>query len=381
LAKIADFMLKIKRYLEEKILGNLDKRKILIIYGARQTGKTTLVKMILEKFKNTIYLNGDMSDDRDRLKEATRTMVAQFEKYELMVIDEAQRIENIGIKLKVIFDNLPNLKIIATGSSAFELSNTINEPLTGRYFSFTMYPLSFAEAQSAGKFNLESALVFGSYPEVMVSPDKKIKEAIIKNIASNYLCKDVLTIEYIKNARSLENLLKATALQIGGQVSTTELADTLDMDAKTVLNYLDILRKLNIIFPLPPYFTNKRKSISKMRKYFFCDLGVRNAVIGDFSSLEHRGDVGQLWENFCLVERMKRNDALSRDPEYYFWRSYQGEEIDLIESENRVLSGYEFKWGKKLALPKIQKIFTDDLCGQGELQVISKHNFEQFLGI
>jgi len=140
-------MLKIKRYLEEKILGNLDKRKILIIYGARQTGKTTLVKMILEKFKNTIYLNGDMSDDRDRLKEATRTMVAQFEKYELMVIDEAQRIENIGIKLKVIFDNLPNLKIIATGSSAFELSNTINEPLTGRYFSFTMYPLSFAEAQ------------------------------------------------------------------------------------------------------------------------------------------------------------------------------------------------------------------------------------------
>jgi predicted AAA+ superfamily ATPase len=322
-----------------------------------------------------------MSDDRDRLKEATRTMVAQFEKYELMVIDEAQRIENIGIKLKVIFDNLPNLKIIATGSSAFELSNTINEPLTGRYFSFTMYPLSFAEAQSAGKFNLESALVFGSYPEVMVSPDKKIKEAIIKNIASNYLFKDVLNIEYIKNARSLENLLKATALQIGGQVSTTELADTLDMDAKTVLNYLDILRKLNIIFPLPPYFTNKRKSISKMRKYFFCDLGVRNAVIGDFSSLEHRGDVGQLWENFCLVERMKRNDALSRDPEYYFWRSYQGEEIDLIESENRVLSGYEFKWGKKLALPKIQKIFTDDLCGQGELQVISKHNFEQFLGI
>jgi len=380
LAKIGDFMLKIKRYLEEKILKNLDKRKILIIYGARQTGKTTLVKMILEKFKNAIYLNGDLSDDRDRLKEATRTMVAQFEKYELMIIDEAQRIENIGIKLKVIFDNLPNLKIIATGSSAFELSNTINEPLTGRYFSFTMYPLSFAEAQSANKFNLESALVFGSYPEVMMSSDKKIKEAIIKNIASNYLFKDVLNIEYIKNARSLENLLKATALQIGGQVSTTELADTLDIDAKTVLNYLDILRKLNIIFPLPPYFTNKRKSISKMREYFFCDLGIRNAVIGDFSPLERRGDIGQLWGNFCLVERMKRNDALSRDPEYYFWRSYQGEEIDLIESKNRVLSGYEFKWKPRAVSSKIQQIFTKDLGGQGDLQIISKNNFEQFLG-
>lgn len=372
-------MLKIPRYLLKIILENLDKRKILIIYGARQTGKTTLVKEILKSHQKTLYLNGDMIDDRDLLKEPSRAMAEQFKNYDLLVIDEAQRIENIGLKLKIIFDNLPGLKIIATGSSAFELSNVVNEPLTGRYFSFVMYPISYSEAARAGKFNLEKELVFGSYPEVVMSLENKIKEAIIKNIASNYLFKDILNIEYIKNARSLESLLKAVALQIGGQVSTTELADTLDLDAKTVLNYLDILQKLHIIFPSPPYFSNKRKSISKMRKYFFYDLGIRNAVIDDFSPIGERGDTGALWENFCLAERMKRNDALSYSPQLYFWRSYQGEEIDLIEVRNRAVSGFEFKWGKPAVSPKIEKIYKEDLDGQGDLQIISKNNFEQFL--
>lgn len=374
-------MPKIKRYLEEIILENLKKRKILIIYGPRQSGKTTLVKKILEKYKNSSYINGDLVDDRALLDAPSRAMVERFKKYDLLVIDEAQRIEDIGIKLKVIFDSLSGIKIIATGSSAFELSNIVNEPLTGRYFSFTMYPLSFAEMAAARKFDLNSQLVYGSYPEVAISPDAKTKEAIIKNIASNYLFKDVLNIEYIKNSRSLENLLKAAALQIGGQVSTTELADTLDLDAKTVANYLDILHKLHIIFPLPPHFSNKRKSISKMKKYYFFDLGVRNAVIGDFTPAVKRSDIGALWENFCLVERMKKNDASLRFPEYYFWRSYQGEEIDLIESENRVLSGFEFKWNYRPALPKIQKIFTQDLGGQGNLQTISRENLKPFLDV
>lgn len=372
-------MLKIPRYLLEIILENLDKRKILIIYGARQTGKTTLVKDILQRYQGSIYLNGDMIDDRERLKDTSRAMVEQFKKYRLLVIDEAQRIEDIGIKLKVIFDNLPDLKIIATGSSAFELSNTVNEPLTGRYFAFMLYPISFSEAQAAGKFNLEDALVFGSYPEVIMSPDRKSKEAIIKNIASNYLFKDILNIEYIKNARSLENLLKAIALQIGGQVSTTELADALDLDAKTVLNYLDILNKLHIIFPLPPYFSNKRKAISKMRKYFFYDLGIRNAVISDFGLIGARNDAGALWENFCLIERIKRNAALSYSAEHYFWRSYQGEEIDLIEVKNRAARGYEFKWAKNVLPEKIKKIYKQDLNGQGDLLAVSKDNFVQFL--
>ncbi|MFA6375979.1 MAG: ATP-binding protein [Candidatus Paceibacterota bacterium] len=373
-------MLKIARYLEEKILENLNKRKILIIYGARQTGKTTLVRTILKRFENSFYLNGDLTDDQDKLKETSLAMLEQFKNYDLLVIDEAQRIKDIGIKLKVIFDALPELKIIATGSSAFELSNVVNEPLTGRYFSFTLYPISFAEADKSSKFNLEQ-LVYGSYPEVVMTPDAKTKEVIIKNIASNYLFKDVLNIEYIKNARSLEHLLKALALQIGGQVSTTELADTLDIDAKTVLSYLDILRKLHIVFPLPPYFSNKRKSISKMRKYFFYDLGIRNAVISDFTPIGERNDAGQLWENFCIVERMKRSDNLSRAAEYYFWRSYQGEEIDLIETENRAVGGFEFKWAKTAYLPKIEKIYKEDLSGQGDLQIISRDNFKPFLAV
>ncbi len=375
-------MLKISRYLEKKILENLDKRKILIIYGARQVGKTTLIKIIQDKFKNSLYLDGDLVDDRARLDEPSRAMINQFEPYDLLVIDEAQRIKNIGAKLKAIFDNLPGLKILATGSSAFELSNAANEPLTGRYFSFTMYPVSFAEAAAAGKFDLEKNLIYGSYPEVVMSPEPKTKEAIIRNIASNYLFKDVLNIEYIKNALSLESLLKAVALQVGGQVSLTELANSFDMDVKTVSSYLDILHKLNIIFPLPPYFSNRRKSISKMKKYYFYDLGIRNSVVGDFSPLGKRNDVGQLWENFCVVERMKRNDALSRPAQNYFWRSYQGDEIDLIEIENRALGGYEFKWGNRRDIPaKIGKIYKEDLSGIGNLEIIAKDNFKPFLAV
>jgi len=262
-------MPKIKRYLEEKILANLNQRKILIIYGARQVGKTTLLQSILKKFPNSLYLNGDLIDDRAKLKEPSRAMISQFENYDLLAIDEAQRIEDIGIKLKVIFDNLPNLKILATGSSTFDLSNIINEPLTGRYFSFTMYPIAFSEAQACGKFDLSNWLIYGSYPETVIAKDLKTKENIIKNIAANYLFKDVLNIEYIKNPRSLENLLGAIALQVGGQVSLTELANTVNLDVKTVANYLDILHKLNIIFPLPPYFSNQRKAISKMKNIIF----------------------------------------------------------------------------------------------------------------
>ncbi len=371
-------MAQIKRYLEKKILENLKNRKILIIYGARQVGKTTLVKKFLNEFPNNLYLNGDFLDDAEKLAEPTRAMVKQFADKSLLIIDEAQKIEDIGLKLKVIFDALPNLQIIATGSSAFELSNVVNEPLTGRYFSFNMYPVSAGEAKIAGAFDINQFLIYGSYPEVVTTADNQTKQKIIQNIASNYLFKDVLNIEYIKNSRSLENLLKALALQVGSEVSLNELGNTLDLDAKTVISYLDILEKLCIIFSLKPFFSNKRKSISKLKKYYFYDLGVRNAVLDDFTSIENRNDAGALWENFCIVERMKRNDALDRSVNYYFWRSYKGEEIDLIEVENENVSGFEFKRKGQVLNKNIKEIYKQDLAGSGDLEVVCPDNFASF---
>lgn len=368
-------MAQIKRYLEKKILENLRERKILIIYGPRQVGKTTLVKHFLPLFPGSIYLNGDFIDDREKLAAPTRDMVNQFAGSPLLIIDEAQRIEDIGIKLKVIFDTLPNLKIIATGSSAFELSNIVNEPLTGRYFSHIMYPISAKEAAASHVFDMTEFLIYGSYPEVVTARESSMRQNIIQNISSNYLFKDVLNIEYIKNPRSLESLLKALALQIGAEVSMNELADTVKLDTKTIASYLDILEKLYIIFPLRPFFSNKRKSISKMKKYYFYDLGIRNSVIGDFSRVEKRRDVGALWENFCLVERIKHNDAMGRFVDYYFWRSYKGEEIDLLESQDGRISGFEFKWQESHVAQKVKDIFVKDLGGNGALQVINKENF------
>lgn len=372
-------MAQIKRYLAEKISQDLENKKILIIYGPRQVGKTTLAKTFLESEPASLYLNGDFVDDRERLKEPSHQMTEQFKDAKLLVIDEAQRIEDIGIKLKVIFDTLPKLKIIATGSSAFELSNIVNEPLTGRYFSYSMYPISVTEARGSNLFELNDFLVYGSYPEVVTAKEIGLKQSIIQNIASNYLFKDILNIEYIKNARSLELLLRALALQIGSEVSLTELSNSLDLDTKTVARYLDILEKLYIIFSLRPYFTNKRKSITKLKKYYFYDLGIRNAVVGDFSPVAGRTDLGALWENFCILERMKFNAARGKFVEYYFWRSYQGDEIDLIEKANLNIQGFECKWGNREASLKVKSIYAKDLQGQGELVTISPRNFTNFV--
>ncbi|MDR3643390.1 MAG: ATP-binding protein [Candidatus Doudnabacteria bacterium] len=372
-------MPEIKRYLEEKISQNLRDRKILIIYGPRQVGKTTLVKHFLDRFAKSTYINGDFIDDQEKLNRPSRDMVKQFADIDLLVVDEAQRIEDIGIKLKVIFDELPKLKIIATGSSAFELSNTVNEPLTGRYFSYNMYPISFGEAGAVGLFELNNFMVYGSYPEVVTAHTDETRRNIIQNIATNYLFKDVLNIEYIKNPRSLEHILKALALQLGGQVSMNELATIVGLDTKTVTSYLDILEKLYIIFSLKPYFTNKRKSIIKQKKYYFYDLGIRNAIINDFTQLDRRQDLGQLWENFCVVERKKRNEALGAFAEHYFWRSYKGEEIDLIEVSDGLVDGFEFKWKERSLTDKIKNIFVKDLNGRKELGGVNSQNFSGFM--
>jgi uncharacterized protein len=369
----------IKRYLLTKIIENLENKKILIIYGARQVGKTTLVKEILSGYPNSLYLNGDFIEDQQKLAEPSREMVEQFRRYTLLVIDEAQRIENIGIKLKVIFDTLPNLKIIATGSSAFEIANSVNEPLTGRALAYSLYPISVGEAVDTDHFNLDDFLIYGGYPGIVTLAGADHKRTAIEDIASNYLFKDVLNIEYIRNPRSLGHLLKALADQLGNEVSVHELSNTLDIDAKTVFRYLDILEKLYIIFPLYPHASNVRKSITKKKKYYFYDIGIRNAIIGNFSPISNRTDKGALWENFCIVERMKRNDARGRFVDYRFWRSYQGDEIDLLEIEDQKVQGFECKWREQPLSHRIEKIYSEDLKGMGSITLISVESFKPLL--
>lgn len=370
-------MADIKRYLEEKVLENLKKSKIILIYGARQVGKTTLVKRFLVP-ATSLYLNGDFIDDREKLGEPTRRMVEQFSSVKMLVIDEAQNIADIGLKLKVIHDTLPEMRIIATGSSSFELSNKVSEPLTGRNIIYTMFPLAFCETGS-GAFQIQDALVYGMYPEVFLQDGTQAKRETISRIAESYLFKDVLNIEYIKNPKSLERLLKILAAQVGNEVSSLEIANTLDLNAKTVSGYLDILEKLFIIFPLHPLASNVRKSITKKRKYYFYDLGIRNAVLGDFSSFEQRRDKGALWENFCIVERMKANEKNGIQPQYYFFRTYKGEEIDFIEKIDNKAYGFECKYSKEEVSRRIQKIYTEDLSGDGIIQVINKNNFQAFI--
>ena len=370
-------MAQIKRYLEEKIIESLQKDKIVIIYGARQVGKTTLVRKFLETGKS-LYLNGDFIDDAEKLDKPTKEMVSRFENIDILIIDEAQNISNIGLKLKVIHDTLPNLKIIATGSSSFELSNKVSEPLTGRHFSHIMYPFSFIETKN-NEVIIDESLIYGMYPDVFLQTTKKDKKEIIERIAGSYLFKDLLNIEYIKNPKSLEYLLKVLASQVGNEVSYNEISNTLNIDIKTVSKYIDILEKLFIVFALNPLSSNTRKSITKKKKYYFYDLGIRNAVLGDFTEIDYRNDRGALWENLCIIERLKRNSALDRNPRYYFFRTYQGDEIDFIEIENTIVTGFEFKYTKNIVDDRIINIYKEDLNGNGEIQVINKENYIEFI--
>lgn len=367
----------ISRYLEEKITDDLKKQKIVLVYGARQVGKTTLVKRFLHK-GDSLYLNGDFIDDQERLREPTRAMVEQFSSFKTLVVDEAQNISDIGMSLKMIHDTLPDMRIIATGSSSFELSNKVNEPLTGRNAIHTMFPFAYCETRKKN-FDRDDALLYGMYPEVFLQAGPAGKRAVIRRIAESYLFKDVLNIEYIKNPKSLERLLKVLASQVGNEVSALEIANTIDLDAKTVSRYLDILEKLFIVFSLQPLASNVRKSITKKRKYYFYDLGIRNAVLGDFSPLETRADKGFLWENFVIVERMKSNAQKNIFPEYYFFRSYKGEEIDFLERHDDKLFGFECKYSKDVVKKQIQKLYTEDLSGIGDIQIINKDNYGEFL--
>ncbi|PIY68905.1 ATPase [Candidatus Roizmanbacteria bacterium CG_4_10_14_0_8_um_filter_39_9] len=370
----------IKRQVEAEIQKNLFKGDGIIIYGARQVGKTTLVKKILEEHHNlsTKYLNCDEGDIRTLFTRADTSIELKriIGNSQLVVIDEAQRVLNIGLKLKLMIDEYPHQQIIATGSSSFDLSNEIKEPLTGRSREFWLYPLSASELFPIGDTldlsrNLESLLVYGSYPKVYEAVSIEEKKIQIEKIALHYLYKDVLKFQTLKNADLVRKLLEALALQVGSEVSYNELSTILGVSRQTVESYVNILESAFVLYKVTPYSKNLRKEIGKLRKIYFYDLGVRNVLIDSLKPISLRNDIGALWENFVITEFKKRNNFIGNIQKLYYWRTYDGQEIDLIEEKEGNLYGYEIKWNKaRKNAPKAWGVYKN-----ASWRVITKDTF------
>lgn len=371
-----------------KRIYNLEKLtksgKVLIIYGPRRSGKTTLLKDFLGKTKLKYKLDsGDNIKTQQILSSQDFPQILEYiSGYGLLAIDEAQHIPNIGMGLKILVDQKPRLKVVATGSSSFDLAQKTGEPLTGRKKVIILYP--FSQAELLGKYNryelkenLEKFLIFGSYPEVENTQSNKEKAIVLGELSTSYLLKDILSIERIKGSRQLWDLLKLLAFQIGKEVSLNELATRVQLDVKTVNRYLDILEKAFVIKKITGFSRNLRKEASKKAKYYFLDNGIRNAVIDQFNPMDSRDDVGVLFENFLASERIKANTFKNRLGPAYFWRTYDGQEIDWVEERQGKLFGFEFKWSSaksKIKAPKDWGKYKNSIY-----QVITKENYLEFL--
>lgn len=376
--------MKIIRALKETIKKRIiENPKIIIIYGARQTGKTTLSKEIIDELGyKTLLINAeeriydDILTSRDSMK--LNSLVSG---YRCIFIDEAQRIKDIGINLKILHDSNPDLRIIVTGSSSFDLANLITEPLTGRHWTFSLFPISIEELRNIYadieiSRKLEDLLLFGSYPEIFSFEDNQLKESYLKQISTDYLYKDALELVDVRNSGKVRDLLKLIALQIGSNVSMNELSARLGISKVTVERYLDLLEKNFIIYRLTGFSRNLRKEITQQPKIYFNDLGIRNAIINDFKPLSNRLDVGALWENFLINERMKKNQYNQKLYTPYFWRTYTGSEVDYIEDSGGILSGFEFKYGSKVI--KSQKSWLSEYKNS-TWSLINQENFLEFV--
>lgn len=374
----------IKRTIEPLIKANLFKKSVIVVYGPRQTGKTTLVRKILKDQAGVTskYLNCDEADIQKILSEAgTSTHLKQIiGEAKLAVIDEAQRVRNIGIKLKLLIDNFPDTQIIATGSSSFELTNEVNEPLTGRSLEFWLHPLSTMEMYHKGddllfQRELETLLIFGSYPAVVTALGLEEKKIAVSKISNNYLYKDLLKFQDLKSSEVVRKLLEALALQIGNEVSYTELGQLIGVSKQTVQSYIDILEKAFIVFKLGPFSRNLRNELRKLRKIYFYDLGIRNSLINNHNPLSLRNDIGALWENFVIAERKKQENFTSNRLSFYFWRTWDKQEIDLIEEKGGKLLAYEIKWSKARAKPP--KAWAQTYL-DSTFHTITKDNYRDF---
>lgn len=370
----------IQRTITQLIKNDFYKGKIITLMGARQVGKTTLFDHIVEGQDNVLKLNCDNYDDRNDLEGKTSTELRQLVgNHSIVIIDEAQRVRNIGLTLKMLADLKLSCQILVTGSSSFVLSNEINEPATGRLYEYQLFPLSLDEllqnnTRREEQRLLENRMIYGMYPEVVTHPEDARRT--LENLANNYLYRDLLEYRGVKKPDVLQKLVRALALQVGSEVSYNELSQLVGIDKGTVESYIDLLEKCFVVFRLPAYSRNLRTEIKRGRKIYFYDNGIRNALISNFAPLELRNDVGMLWENMMVSERVKRNAYSRNYAQLYFWRTLQQQEIDFIEELDGRLTAYEFKWKKTNA--KMPKAFSDNYPNT-DFHVISPENYIDFI--
>ncbi|WP_234461918.1 ATP-binding protein [Pedobacter segetis] len=375
--------MKIYRKVQDLIQKRINQNKVLLLYGTRRVGKTYLIKSVEKDYTIPfLHLNAEDADVASILENRS---VSNYQRLlagkKLLIIDEAQVIPEIGKILKLMIDSFEDLTIIATGSSAFDLSNQTGEPLTGRSYTYHLYPVSQKELSALEnnletKQNLDDRLVFGSYPEVFQLETPKEKEEYLKNLVKSYLLKDILHFENIQNSTKIFDLLKLMAYQVGSEVSLNELGKKLGISKNTVERYLDLLSKVQILFKLGGFSTNLRKEIIKSAKWYFFDNGIRNAIINDFRLVPVRQDLGLLWENYCIYERIKLNNHQQINSEYYFWRTYDQQEIDLIEKTGKEIKAFEFKYGN--GTKKIPAFFTKNYP-EAPFTIINKENYLDFI--
>ena len=372
----------IERLLRDLIEKRLYRNKAIIVVGPRQVGKTTLLRMLVADTERKVLMwNCDEPDVRRKLAEPTSTELrAEIGDADLILIDEAQRVRNIGITLKLMIDNFPEKQLVVTGSSAIELSNSINEPLTGRKYKYAMYPFSAEElinefgAQDERRM-LERRLVYGSYPEVVKNAGEE--REVLTDLVGSYLYKDIFSFQDVRKPEVIEQLLQALALQVGSEVSFNELGRLLGLNSVTVQRYIDLLEKSFVVFHLRSFSRNVRSELKKSRKIYFWDNGVRNAIIGDFKSLGLRPDVGALWENYVISERLKHNAYNSFYGKSYFWRTQLQQEVDYVEDIDGALHAYEFKWSKTKQ-PRLTETFAKNYPDH-TFEVVSPDNYQDFV--
>jgi predicted AAA+ superfamily ATPase len=367
----------------EKDKGFFKKGKVNLLYGPRRVGKTSLIEKLISDFKGQVFIgSGDDIRIRKILSSEDKTLILNaFSGYDIIFIDEAQRIEKVGWGLKILIDNLPDKIIIASGSSSFQLSAQVGEPLTGRDFTYLLFPVSLYElnSQLGGMKtiqNLENYLIYGMYPEILTSSNNNEKTQYLNSLRNSYLFKDILELENIKNSDKLFDILKLLAFQIGNEVSLSELGKKVGLAKQTVERYLDLLEKSFVIKRIGGFSKNLRKEVVKSSRYYFYDNGIRNSIINNYNTLDQRNDIGMLWENFMVLERIKVQQYKSIFANYYFWRTYDQKEVDLVEERDGKLYGFEFKWNPAKA--KVQhewlKTYTN-----ASFEIVNRDNFLGFV--